>query len=44
MFLFHRFVSADHYEFIKILLSHGANVNAMNNDFEYPIHLAALSG
>lgn len=31
-------------ELSKILLSHGADVNAMNRDFEFPIHFAAHEG
>lgn len=31
----------DYYDLTRILLSNGSNVNAMNYDFEFPIHFAA---
>lgn len=33
-----------HYDLTQILLSKGADVNAMNYDFEFPIHFAAHGG
>lgn len=32
------------YDLTKILLSNGSDVNIMNNELEFPIHLAARSG
>lgn len=33
-----------YYDLTKILLSNGSDVNAMNYDFEFPIHVAAMRG
>lgn len=32
------------YDITETLISNGSDVNAMNYDFEFPIHLAAQSG
>lgn len=37
-------LSLDYYDLTRILLNNGSDVNAMNYDFECPIHFAAHGG